>query len=215
MARPDTIMQQEKEQPIGGWNRPLTPLPTTTYSPYEDLHWSLCYDDYCSVHLQSKQNNNYCPTAGSAGPTHQRHKKLCNCGQEHYPELDAVIQPKHLNIQKACWAWQWAKQVCYDCGFLINMEGHKARCDASRLTHSSPSDVQMTDTSAPAGEGNRNDDNGRNLPNDTEQPSGDPGETTDITHRLLVLLVPGLKGAERVAVNLSFYQQATEEPETR
>jgi hypothetical protein len=73
----------------------------------------------------------------------------------------------------------------------------------------------MTDTSAPASEGNRNDDNGGNLPNDTEQASGDPGETTDIRHRLPVLLVPGLQGAEGAAVNLSFYQQVTEEPETR
>jgi hypothetical protein len=76
MAGPDTIMKQEKEQPAGGWNRPLTPLPTTTYTPHEDLHWSFCYDDYCSVHLQSKQNNNYFPTAGSAGPTHQRRNEL-------------------------------------------------------------------------------------------------------------------------------------------
>jgi hypothetical protein len=61
----------------------------------------------------------------------------------------------------------------------------------------------------------RNDDNGENLPNDTEPASGDPGETTAVRHRLPVLLVPGLRGSEGVAVNLSFYQQATEEPETR
>jgi hypothetical protein len=95
------------------------------------------------------------------------------------------------------------------------MEGHEARCDVSRPTHSSPSDVQMTDTSAPAGEGNRDDDNGGNLPNHTEQASGDPGETTDVRHRLPVLLVPGHKGVEGVVVNLSVYQQAIEEPETR
>jgi hypothetical protein len=73
----------------------------------------------------------------------------------------------------------------------------------------------MTVTSAPTGEGNRNDDNGGNLPNNTEQASGDRGETTDVRHRLPVLLVPGLKGVEGVVVNLSFYQQTTEEPETR
>jgi ribosomal protein L32 len=215
MAGPDAIMKQEKEQPAGGWNRPLTPLPTTTYTPHEDLHWSFCYDDYCSIYLQSKQNNNYFPTAGSAGPTHQRHNELCNCRQGHHPELDAVIQAKRLNIRKACRAWQLGNRVCHDCGFLVNMEGHEARCDASRPAHSSPLDAQTTNTSAPAGEGNRNNDNGGNLPNDTEQASGDPGETTDIRHRLPVLLVPGLKGAEGVTVNLSVYQQATEEPETR
>jgi hypothetical protein len=37
----------------------------------------------------------------------------------------------------------------------------------------------------------------------------------DIRHRVLVLLVPGLGGAEGVAVNLSFYQQVTKEPKTR
>jgi hypothetical protein len=102
-------MKQEKEQPMGGWNRPLTPLPTMTYTPYEDLHWSFCYDDYCSVHLQSKQNNNYFPTAGSAGPTHQHRNELGNCRQGHHPELDAVIQAKHLNIGKACQASQCGK----------------------------------------------------------------------------------------------------------
>jgi hypothetical protein len=126
-----------------------------------------------------------------------------------------VIQAKRLNIRKACRAWQWGKRVCYNCGFLINMEGHEARCDASRPAHSSPSDAQTTNTPTPAGEGDRNDDKGGNLPNDTKQASGDPGETTDVRHRVPVLLVPGLGGGEGVAVNLSFYQQATEEPKTR
>jgi hypothetical protein len=208
-------MKQEKEQPTGGWNNPLTPLPMTTYTLHEDLYWLFCYDDYCSVYLQSKQNNNYLPTTGLAGPTHQCYNEVCNCRQGYHPELDAVIQAKHLNIRKACQAWQWGKRVCYDCRFLINMEGHGARCDASRPVHSSPSDAQITNTSAPTSEGDCNDDKGGNLPNDTEQASGDPGETTSGRHRVPVLLVLGLRGAEGVAVNLSFYQQATEEPETR
>jgi hypothetical protein len=95
------------------------------------------------------------------------------------------------------------------------MEGYEARYHASRPIHSSPSDVQMTGTFAPASEGHCNDDNGGDLPNDTEQVAGDPRETMDVRHRLLVLLVLGLKGAEVVAVNVSFYQQVTEEPETR
>jgi hypothetical protein len=73
----------------------------------------------------------------------------------------------------------------------------------------------MTDISTPTSKGNCNDNNRGNLPSDTEQASGDPGETIDIRHRLLVLLVPGLKGVEGVAVNISFYQQVTKEPETR
>jgi hypothetical protein len=95
------------------------------------------------------------------------------------------------------------------------MEGHEARCDASRPAHSSPLDAQMTNTSAPTSKGDYNDDKGGNLPNDTEQASGDPGETMDVRHRVPVLLVPGLGGVEGVVVNLSFYQQVTEEPETR
>jgi hypothetical protein len=71
--------------------------------------------------------------------------------------------------------------------------------------YSSPSDVQMTNISAPASKGNCNDNNGGNLPNHTKQALGDPGETMDIRYRLLVLLGPGLKGVERVVVNLSFY----------
>jgi hypothetical protein len=95
------------------------------------------------------------------------------------------------------------------------MEGHKARCDASRPVHSSPLDAQMTNTSAPTSKGDHNNNKGGNLPNDTEQALGDLGETTDSRHRVPVLLVPGLGGAEGLVVNLSFYQQVTEESETR
>jgi hypothetical protein len=62
------------------------------------------------------------------------------------------------------------------------MEGHEARCDASRLMHSSPLDVEMTDISAPTTEGNRKDDYGGNLPNNTEQALGDPRENMDVRH---------------------------------
>jgi hypothetical protein len=55
------------------------------------------------------------------------------------------------------------------------------------------------------GKGNHSDNNGENLLNNTKQASRDTGETIDIRHRLLVLLVPGLKGMEGVVVNLSFY----------
>jgi long-subunit fatty acid transport protein len=71
MAGPETTIKQEREQNSGGWNRPPTPLLAMTYTPHDDLHWSFCYDDYCSTHLQVKQNNNYFPTAGSGGSTHQ------------------------------------------------------------------------------------------------------------------------------------------------
>jgi hypothetical protein len=61
-----TFAKQEEEQPLGGWNHPATPLPTTTYDPHDDMHWSFCQDPYCTTHLEAKQNNNYLPGAGPA-----------------------------------------------------------------------------------------------------------------------------------------------------
>jgi hypothetical protein len=210
MAGPETTVKQEREQNLGGWNRPPTPLPATTYTPQDDLHWSFCYDDYCSTHLQAKQNNNYFPTAGSGGSTHQQQNEPYSCRHEHHPELDAVIQAKHLNIGKAYQAWQRGKQVCYDCGFLVNLEGHEARCDASRPTHSSPSDKQKTDASALAGKGSHNTSE-QHIPNDLEGPTEQQEEVTVDRHRVPVLVVPAMGGPEGVAVSFSLYQQVTEE----
>jgi hypothetical protein len=98
MAEPNpsvTFVEHQEEQPSGGWNRPATPLPTTTYDPHDDMHWSFCQDPYCTMHLSAKQNNNYFPGAGPAN-------QPCDYGTEHDPELDAVIKAKHLNVRKAC-----------------------------------------------------------------------------------------------------------------
>jgi hypothetical protein len=121
MAEPNptvTFVQQGEEQPSGGWNRPATPLPTTTYDPHDDMPWSFCQDPYCTMHLDAKQKNNYFPGADPAN-------QLCDCGTEHDPELDAVIKAKHLNVRKACRAWRRGKCVCYECGFLVNKDGHE------------------------------------------------------------------------------------------
>jgi hypothetical protein len=44
---------------------------------------------------------------------------------KHDPELDAIIRAKHLNIQKAYKAWGKGKYVCYNSGFLVNLDRYK------------------------------------------------------------------------------------------
>jgi hypothetical protein len=94
------------------------------------------------------------------------------------------------------------------------LEGHKARCDASRPTYSSPSDKQKTDASALAGEGSCNTSE-QHTPNDSEGPAEQQEEVTVDRHRVPVLVVPAMGGPEGVAVNLSLYQQVTEESAAR
>jgi hypothetical protein len=33
-----TFVKQEEEQPLGGWNRPATPLPPMAYDPHDDIY---------------------------------------------------------------------------------------------------------------------------------------------------------------------------------
>jgi hypothetical protein len=121
-----------------------------------------------------------------------------------------VIQAKHLNIRKACWAWQRGKCVGYDSRFLVNMEGHEARCDTSRPTDSSSSDNQKTDTSALTGKGSCNTSE-QHKPNALEGPAEQQEEVIVDRHQVPVLVVPTVVGLEGVAVNLSLYQLVTEE----
>jgi hypothetical protein len=120
-----TFAKREEEQLSGGWNHPATPLPPTVYDPHDDMHWSFCRDPYYTMHLDAKQNNNYFPSVGPTNQGQQHLNQLCNCGTEHDPELDAFIKAKNLNIRKACRAWGRGKHVCYDCGFLVNKDGHE------------------------------------------------------------------------------------------
>jgi hypothetical protein len=133
-----TFIKQEEEQPSGGWNHPTTPLAPTVYDPHDDMHWSFCRDPYCTTHLDAKQHNNYFPGVGPANQGQQHLNQPCNCGTEHHLELDAVIKAKHLNIWKACRAWGRGKRVCYNCGFLVNKDGHEEQCSAANNTQSSP-----------------------------------------------------------------------------
>jgi hypothetical protein len=94
------------------------------------------------------------------------------------------------------------------------MEGHKARCDASRPTDCSPSDNQKTNVSALAGEGSHNTSE-QHTPNNSEGPAEQQQEVTVDRHRVPVLVVPAVGGPEGVAVNISLYQQVTEESTAR
>jgi hypothetical protein len=89
------------------------------------MHWSFYQDPYYAMHLNAKQNNNYFPGMGLADQGQQHLNQPCDCGMEHDPELDAVIRAKYLNIRKACRAWRRGKRVYYDCGFVVNKEGHE------------------------------------------------------------------------------------------
>jgi hypothetical protein len=191
-----TFVKQEEEQPSGGWNRPTTPIPPTVYDPHDDMHWSSCQDPYCTTHLDAKQNNNYFPGAGPAN-------QPCNCGTEHDPELDAVIRAKHLNVRKACRAWGRGKRLCYDCGFLVNKEGHEERCSAANNIRSSPPDVKENEVPAPAGE---------DRPHHYEHYlTGDYEEMLYTTQELPAVLVPATTIPDGLTINLSLYQQAAGE----
>jgi hypothetical protein len=119
------FLEQPNGQPSEGWTRPITPLPATTYTPHDMEHWSFCTDDYCQVHMQAKENNNYWPKANTR---RRRRNTSCDCGQPHHPDLDAAIANKHLNSKAACKAWQKGKRVCPNCEYIVNMDGHQYRC---------------------------------------------------------------------------------------
>jgi hypothetical protein len=199
MAEPNptvTFVEHQEEQPSGGWNRPAIPLPATTYDPHDDMHWSFCRDPYCTMHLDAKQNNNYFP---GAGPANQQ----CDCGTEHDPELDAVIKAKQLNVRRACRAWRRGKRVCYDCGFLVNKEGHGERCSAANNIRSALPEIKGNEVPAPAGEDRH--------PHYEDYLTGGFEEVLYNTQELPAVLVPTTPIPDGLTINLSLYQQAAEE----
>jgi hypothetical protein len=120
-----TFIKQEEEQLLGSWNCPITPLLPTIYNPHDNMQWSSCQDPYCTTHLDAKPNNNYFPGTGSTSQDRCYINQKCNCGMKHNLELHAIIKAKYLNVWKACRAWGRGKHNCYDCGFLVNMDGHE------------------------------------------------------------------------------------------
>jgi len=116
------------------WNVPPAPSPPLSAvgqlraNDHVSLHWTACYDDYCSAHHQMKDDNYY-PQRGN--DCRQRNHQPCSCPHAHPFELAEVIRNRHLNPRKACADWQKGKRVCPDCRFLVNMENHHLRCSAS------------------------------------------------------------------------------------
>jgi ribosomal protein L32 len=120
------------------------------------------------------------------------------------------IKAKHLNIQKACRAWGRGKRVCYDCGFLVNKDGHEEWCSAANNTRSSPPDVRGNEAPAPTGE-DRHHHYEQYLKGGYEEVTERWGETIYTEHELPDVLVPTIAIPEGLTVNLSLYQQAAGE----
>jgi len=115
-----------------GWNVPTAPSPplSAVEQPRQDdhasLHWTACYDDYCSIHRQMKDNNYYphqscCPCR----------MQICDCPLPHPDVLLAVTRQRRLNPVKACADWHRGKRVYPDCRFLVNLENHHLYCSAA------------------------------------------------------------------------------------
>jgi len=115
-----------------GWNVPTAPSPPLSAigRPRQDdhasLHWTACYDNYCSVHRQMKDNN-YDPHK-SRRPCRMQ---FCDCPLPHPDELLAVTRERRLHPVKAYTDWHRGKRVCPDCRFLMNPEDHHLRCSAA------------------------------------------------------------------------------------
>lgn len=118
-----------------GWNAPPNapspPLSTVGQPRTNDhasLHWTACYDDYCGVHRQMK-NNNYYPQRSNARS--RRNRQPCDCPLFHPDELIDITRERRLNPRKACADWHRGKRVCPECRFLVNTENHHLRCSAA------------------------------------------------------------------------------------
>jgi hypothetical protein len=174
------------------------------------MHWSFCRDPYGTTHLDAKQNNNYFHGVGPTNQGQQHLNQSCNCGTEHDPELDAVIKAKNLNIRKACRAWGRGKHVCYDCGFLVNKDGHEERCSTANNRRSSRPDDRGNEASVPAGK-DRHYHYEQYLKGGYDEATEGRGETIYTEHELPDVLVPTIAIPEGLMVNLSLYQQVAGE----
>jgi len=115
-----------------GWNVATAPSPplSAVGQPRQDdhasLYWTACYNDYCSVHRQMKDNNYY---------PHQSRRphrtQIYVCSLPHPNELLAVTREQRLNPVKACADWHRGKRICPDCRFLVNLKNHHLCCSAA------------------------------------------------------------------------------------
>ena len=116
-----------------GWDAPpAAPLPAQSAvgqprtNDHASFHWTACYDDYCSTHRQSKDNNYYpCQSC------RRRQAQNCDCPLPHPNEPLEATREGHLNPVKACANWHRGKRVCPECRFLVNIEDHHLHCSAA------------------------------------------------------------------------------------
>jgi hypothetical protein len=125
---------------------------------------------------------------------------------KHDPALDAVIRVKPLNVRKACKAWGKGKRVCYDCGFLVNLEGHQERYSIANQTRSCPPDVRMDEAPVTAGE-DRHHHYEQYLIRGHNEEAKEQEKT--ISTELPDVLVPAIAILECVTINLCLSQQVT------
>jgi len=105
---------------------PLSAVGQPHTNDHASLYWTACYDDYCSTHRQSKDNNYY--------PCQSRQRRWahnCDCPLASPNKLLEVTRERHLNPVKACADWHQGKRVCLECRFLVNIENHHLRCSAA------------------------------------------------------------------------------------
>jgi hypothetical protein len=102
--------------------------PVSTVDNHASLHCTACYNDYCNLHHQSKDNAYY-PRRANGG--HRRNHRPYECPYAHPFELAVVIRNRHLNPRKACADWYKGKRVYPHCRYLVNMDGHENQCGAA------------------------------------------------------------------------------------
>jgi hypothetical protein len=124
---PNATTPDEWDAPPPAPSPPLSAVGQPRTNDHASLHWTACYNDYCGVHRQMKDNNYYPRRANGR----HRHNHQCPCENAHPFELAEVIRNRHLNPRRACAAWRKGKRVCPRCRFLVNMEGHENRCQTT------------------------------------------------------------------------------------
>ena len=111
---------------------PTAPTPPPNTDNHASLHWTACYDDYCGIHRQIKDNNYY-PHGSRC-----RRPQICDCPLSHPEELLQITHEQCLNPRKVCAAWYKRKRICPDCRFLVQMENHHLRCSVAPLADIAP-----------------------------------------------------------------------------
>jgi hypothetical protein len=129
---------------------------------------------------------------------------------KHDPDPDAVIKAKHLNVRKACRNCGRGKCICYDWGFLVNIDGHEERFSPANNIRSSLPDVKIHEAPVHAGEDRHYDNEQYIREGQDAVPEGQAGMIVT-EHQLPDVLVPTITIPEGMTVNTSVCQQVTRE----